>query len=692
MRKMRFFPLFGVLAFVCLLSSCRSETKIIWNEGVQDKATGLIENTLLICNAPKGVEWDLWGHFYNAHKLPCKALDGSMAMMYHHSGSCWRVEPQVAGDTIVMKYRDKRYKHSYAPRGFYIRLRNSQKVFTVPVEQNFQPCEDAVRADIPFAGLAVTDIIPAVKSVIPGEGSSEIETVVERLSDGFRPEGYKITIGGGKALIEASDERGLRYGRMTLGKFKENAGSDILPDMVVEDWPDFAYRAQMIDVARLYYPLDELKSFVDVLARCKVNTLALHLNDDEGWRIEIDGLPELTSYGAFHDVPVRQENGSYVCEKGIHPINGSPIGAVSGGASGYYSREDFMDFIRYAYSRGVSVIPEFDFPGHCYSAVEAMKYRERTTGDTSCRLVDPADTSKYLSLQGYPGNVIDIALPSVFTFIGKVFDSVISMYEEAGVPLDEIAVGGDEVADGAWEGSPACIAAMKEHGYTHTDQLRSEFFRRVNAMLQQRGVRISGYHEMVQGMNDEALEEIKSNLGRLIVWMPLKYRQFTPMAYDLANKGLPVVLAMGCHLYFDNSRSKAWSERGLTWAGTLDEKKVFTFLPFNLAASNRFDDEGKPCDLTVLKPYVPELKHSENITGMQPMIWCSNIWKSQDGFEMLLPKAYGAWERSWNARPDWEQSIDAEDSAFTEDFIRFYTVVRQREVPYLEEVGLNYWK
>jgi methionyl aminopeptidase len=86
----------------------------------------------------------------------------------------------------------------------------------------------------------------------------------------------------------------------------------------------------------------------------------------------------------------------------------------------------------------VSVVPEFDFPGHCYSAVEAMKYRERTTGDISYRLVDPADTSKYLSLQGYPGNVIDIALPSTFTFIGKVFDSVVSMYAEAGVPLSEI--------------------------------------------------------------------------------------------------------------------------------------------------------------------------------------------------------------------------------------------------------------
>ena len=59
---------------------------------------------------------------------------------------------------------------------------------------------------------------------------------------------------------------------------------------------------------------------------------------------------------------------------------------------------------------------------------------------------------------------------------------------------------------------------------------------------------------------------------------------------------------------------------------------------------------------------------------------------------MLLPKAYGAWERNWNARPKWEQSKVADDPAFMEDFIHFYTVVRQRELPYLETAGLNYWK
>ena len=677
---------------VATSTSCTPAPDLIWKEGKVDPQTNLVVNELLICNAPEGLDWDLWGYFYQAPSLPCKAVEGSMAQMHMFSGSFWRVEPTHAADTVVLKYVDKRKKHSYAPHGFNIKFRKSGKTISLPIQHQFQPCEKAAHPSFPLVKTGVTDIVPAVKSIVQGKGSSAIENIEDRLIDGLRPEGYRLVVADGKAIVEASDCQGLRYGRITLEKFMENAGSGVLPDMVVEDWPDFPYRAQMIDVSRLYFSLDELKSLVNVLERCKVNTLALHLNDDESWRLEIEGLPELTSYGAFHALPDYQEDGTYVCHDGIHPINGSALGKVWGGTSGYYSRKDFIEFIQYAHDHGVKVVPELDIPGHCYSAVEAMKYRERITGDTSFRLIDPSDTSSYCSLQGYYGNVIDIALPSVFNFLGKVFDSIVSMYAEAGVPLDEIAVGGDEVAEGAWEGSPACRALMTEKGYASVDQVRGDFFRKVNVMLRERGVRISGYHEIVQGVSDEIFAEIAENCGHIIVWLPLKYTDHTHLAYTLANKGMNVVMSMGCHLYFDNTRSMNWDERGLTWAGTLDERKVFTFLPFNLAASNRFDNYNNPCDLSVLQPYIPELKRPENISGMQPMVWCSNIWKTEDAFEMVLPKAYGAWERSWNACPTWEQSTKAEDPAFEEDFLRFYTIVRQRELPYLEKMGLNYWR
>lgn len=676
---------------IFVLGACAPETSLVWNEGVPDESTGIAVHELLICNAPEGLEWDLWGHFYDGCKLPSKAVEGSMAQMHMFSGSCWRIEPVVAGDTVVLRYIDVRRKQSWQPRGFYLKMRESGKVVSVPVEYNRIPYEPAVYPEYPMADLNLTDIVPAVKSVVSGEGVSKVETIDELIVEGIRPEGYRLTIKDGKTLIEASDAQGLRYGRITLEKFMENAGSDMLPDMVVEDWPDFAYRAQMIDVSRLYYPLEELKKLVDVLERCKINTLALHLNDDESWRLEIDGLPELTSFGAFHEIPVRQPDGTYLCEKAVPPVKGSALGKVWGGTSGYYSREDFKDFIRYAYAHGITVIPELDIPGHCYSAVEAMKYRERTTGDASYRLVDPEDKSVYCSVQGYSTDVVDIALPSTLAFLEKVFDSIVTMYAEAGVPLREIPIGGDEVAEGAWEGSPACIAAMEAYGFTDTEQLRSEFIRKVNTMLRERGVKISGYNEMVEGLSADVFEEVAANCGSIWVWKTLNSAKQVHLAYDFANRGMKVVMAMGCHLYFDNARTLAWDDRGLYWAGTLDEKKVFTFLPFNLGASRRFDNYGKPRDITELDPYIPELKHPENIVGIQGMLWGDNLWNHEDGFGMLLPKAYGAWERNWNAHPVWEHSKDAEDPAFMEDFIHFFTVVRQRELPFLDRTGLNYW-
>ena len=681
----------AVLATLAIFVSCAPKTNIIWNEGAPDES-GIAIHELLICNAPEGLEWDLWGHFYDGCKLPCREVEGSMAKMYMYSGSTWRVEPVQEGDTVVLRYMDRRHKHSWCPRGFYIKMRKGRKAFTVPVECNFQPFERTIYPEYPLAELKPYDIVPALKSVCAGEGSSKIHSVIEKIVEGVRPEGYRLIIGEGRAVIEASDARGLRYGHVTLEKLMENVGSDTLQNMVIEDWPDLPFRSQMLDLSRLYYPLEDLKRLVNLLERCKMNALTLHVHDDENWRLEIDGLPELTRFGAFHEIPVRQEDGTYLCEKAVPPVKGSVLGKHYDGTSGYYSREEFVDLLKYAHSHGVDIILDVDMPGHCYAAVEAMKHRERTTGDTSFRLVDPADTSVYCSVQGYSGNVVDLALPSVFTFWGKVFDSIVSMYAEAGVPLYEICIGGDEVADGAWEGSPACQAAMNENGYTDINQLRCEFIRKINVMLRERGIRLSGYNEVIECLNDEVLAEVIDNCGRIWVWKLLDDVESASMYYKYANKGINVLIELPSHMNFDNARTMNWDDRGLDWAGTLDEIKAFTLLPFNIGASRRFDNDGNPCDISSLAQTLPELKHPENICGALGMLWGDNLWTSEDAFSMLLPKAYGAWERNWNARPVWESTNDPLDPVFMDDFIHFFTVVRQREIPYLERVGMNYWR
>ena len=514
---------YKLLLAIAVLSACTPKVSIVFNEGVADPSTGVVTNDLLICNAPKGVEWELWGHFYELLELPSRTTDQSGAELHHYNASCWWVTPKAASDTILLQYTDFRKKHSWAPKGFFIRLNGSGKVIPVKdVQWNFQPSDSLPASGYSKTELSLTDIIPSVKKIAYiGDAESIVSDLECSIVPGIRPQGYRIDIAAGKAVISASDSAGLRYGKVTLDLFKENAAGSPLHDMTVEDWPDFAYRGQMIDVARLFFPVSELEKLVLALERAKMNVLVLHLTDDEGWRLEIKSIPELTSFGAFHALPSRRDDGSYFSENGLHPVKVCNLGHSFSGPSGYYSREEFISFLRFAQNHGVTVIPDFDFPGHCLAAIESMKARERNTGDTSFRLVDPADSSVYCAINGFHDNVIDLALPSVFHFIETVFDEVISIYKDAGVPLEQIMIGGDEVADGAWTGSPSCHKAMELNGFTELHQLRSLFLTKVIALLKERGLKTSGYEEIGFNLSGEAFDMLAENCGCLNIWSPL---------------------------------------------------------------------------------------------------------------------------------------------------------------------------
>ena len=678
-----------LFAALAVMTACTPEVSIIFNEGEADPSSGIVVNDLFICNAPKGTDWELWGHFYELFELPSYTTEASGAELHHYNGSCWRVTPTAASDTVLLQYTDFRKKHSWAPKGFFIRLNGSGKVIPVKeVQMIFQPSEPLPASGYTKTDLAVTDIIPSVKSIeLIGDGESLIEKVECKMVPDIRPQGYRLDISSGKAVISASDSAGLRYGRVTLDLFRENAAGAPLHDMTVEDWPDFAYRGQMLDAARLFFPIGELEKMVLALERSKMNVLVLHLTDDEGWRLEIKDIPELTSFGAFHAIPTRREDGTYFSEKGLHPVKVCSLGPSFSGPSGYYRREEFISFIRFAFKHGVTVIPDFDFPGHCLAAIESMEARERNTGDTSFRLVDPADSSAYCAINGFHDNVIDLALPSVFHFIGTVFDEVISIYREAGVPLEQIMIGGDEVADGAWTGSPSCKEAMELNGFTSLHQLRSLFLAKLVSMLKERGVKTSGYEEIGFNLSDEAFEALAANCGCLNIWAPLD-KDNAYKSYDFANRGLPVLMSPGSHTYCDNTYSMAWEEGSVFWAGILDERKAFSMLPFRLNRSNRFDRYNQPIDMTAIDPYIPELKRPENIIGVQSMLWCDGFYDTREAFSYLFPKTYGIYERSWNAQPSWQDSTDPLDPVFVADFNRFYSIVAEREIPYLDAAGL----
>jgi hexosaminidase len=394
--------------------------------------------------------------------------------------------------------------------------------------------------------------------------------------------------------------------------------------MTIEDWPDMQYRGFMLDVVRDFRTVDEVLAILDLMASWKLNTLHFHIADDESWCLEIKGLPELTEYGAHHELPDwnLQETAA------LKPTCNGRIGYRS-----YYTTEEYKMILSYARARHIRVIPEFDTPGHSRASIKAMQAYEQRTGDASYRLQDPADTSHYWSAQDFTDNVLSVYLPSVYKFYGVVFDEVIRLHREAGVPLPAIHIGGDEVPDGAWAG--------------HDRKAMKGLF--INGMLdlaEERGIKLAGWEDIARGLDSATTERLRKSLYFLNVWN------------TKGIEGFPVVLSPADYTYLDLAYNDSPEEIGLNWAGYVDERKTFSFQP---------------------KEYVGDL------IGVEAALWSSQLRSFSDATYQMLPKGLGTAERAWNAFPDWPS-----EAAFAADFARFYSIIMAKEVPWWKELGFRY--
>ena len=301
------------------------------------------------------------------------------------------------------------------------------------------------------------------------------------------PEAYELVIDptSGIRIVGASSAgvfHGLQSLRNLLPAPSPSQGLT-LPAIRVVDAPRFGYRGFMLDVARNFQPKASVLRVLDLMARYKLNVFHMHLTDDEGWRIEIAGLPELTAIGARrgHTLDSKQF---------LQPAWGSGGQTDQSWGSGFFSRADYIEIVRYAAARHIEVIPEIEMPGHARAAVKAM------AGNAQYQLTDPNDRSTYRSVQGYPDNVMDPALESTYRFIDKVVGDLVAMHREAGAPLKNIHMGGDEVPNGVWVGSPAVQALMQAKGLTSVDDLWYVLYGRVADILKPHGLVPSGWEEI----------------------------------------------------------------------------------------------------------------------------------------------------------------------------------------------------
>ncbi len=476
-----------------------------------------------------------------------------------------------------------------------------------------------------------------------------------------------------------------------------------VPAVTLLDAPRFPYRGFHLDVARNFQPKEAVLRLLDLMAFYKLNRFHFHLTDDEGWRLAVSGLPELTGVGGRRG-HTTDERDRLLPSYGSGPLPDRLPG------SGHYSPDDFVEILRYATARHIEVIPEIDVPGHARAAIRAMEARHarlltegRPDEATAYRLIDPEDTSTYRSVQLWNDNVLNVCVPGTYRFLEAVFDALVAVYAEAGAPLTTVHIGGDEVPAGVWERSPACAALIEASPDLHTTHdLWGYFLRRTSDLLAARGLTTAGWEEIAlrettrDGRTVKTPDAAFARRGfRAYVWNNVWGWGAEDLAYRLANAGFPVVLANATNLYFDFAYDKHPDEPGFYWAGFTDTRSPYAFVPLDLFKSARRDALGRPLAPAAFAGHTRLTDAGRrNILGLQGQLWSETLVHPERLEYMAFPKLLGLAERAWAPEPAWARLDDPEarEAALNGAWSAFAHRLGRRELPRLDHLhgGIGY--
>jgi len=519
-------------------------------------------------------------------------------------------------------------------------------------------------------------------------------------------EAYRLEITDTGIEITGIDAAGVFYGIQSLRSFLPvdiwfaEAPVIELPGTVIFDAPGFPYRGLHLDVSRNFQSVETVKKLLDVMAFYKLNRFHFHLTDDEGWRLAINAFPELAEIGGRrgHTLDEREH---------LLPSYGSGPwpDAESSMGTGWYTRQEYIDILRYAAERHIEVVPEIDVPGHARAALVAMQNRYERLLDEGrdeeaerYRIHDPHDTSEYMSIQRWTDNVINVCQESTYRFLRTVYDELIDMHSEAGAPLSSIHIGGDEVPDGVWEESPQCHDLIRrDDSVDSVDDLMDYFFARSQADLAKRGLTMAAWEEFSLIRDPETGQMVPNPLfiGEAIpyVWSNIWGTGTESYSYQLANAGYQILMNHASNFYFDLSYQKHPEEAGLFWAGFVDTRDPYAFIPFDLYKSGVRDYLGRPMPEDVFDGY-PQLTDEgrENILGLQAQLW-SETFRTPDRVEyMALPRIIVLAERAWVPEQGWMEYEDRADrlEAMSGAWNEFSNRLGQRELPRLDHMNGGY--
>ena len=351
-----------------------------------------------------------------------------------------------------------------------VTLTNGNPFVLSPSTKIFYPeGNDKMKKNAEFLASYIKEITGYELATATGQPGKGISLVIDQSIQ--NPEGYQLTVSDNGIRIAGSTDAGVFYGIQTLRKSIPATAQGMnveLPAATINDYPRFAYRGMMLDVSRHFFPVDSVKTYLDILALHNQNTFHWHLSDDQGWRIEIKKYPELTQIGSKRkETVIGHNSGTY---------DGKEYG-------GFYTQDQIRDVINYAAERHITIIPEIDMPGHQLAALATYPELGCTGG--------PYDV---WGQWGVADDVICAGNEKSMQFLEDVLSEVIDLF-----PSEYIHVGGDEAGKSAWKKCPKCQALMKEKGMKNVDELQSYMIHRAEEFLNSKDRKLIGWDEILEG-------------------------------------------------------------------------------------------------------------------------------------------------------------------------------------------------
>ncbi len=611
-------------------------------------------------------------------------------------------------DQFVITTTQSRYQDNQASQGQALSTRDIQsRIIPTPKQLSVQRGDVTLQAPwvISFAGQLKNEAVllqqelqaQGISLALSDQEYGDQRIVLSVDAKVGKAEAYRLTVTDSTIEIQGADAAGVFYGVQSL--LSLTAMSATIPEVTIVDEPRYSWRGMHYDMGRNFHGVAVTKRLIEQMGRYKLNKLHLHLSEDEGWRLEIPGLPELTSIGGTRCFDLSEQH-CLLTQLGTGPHK-------SGSGNGFYSRDEFIDLLKFAAARHIEVIPEFDMPGHARAAIKAMQARYNTykkAGDlakaSQYLLSDPLDTSTYLTVQSYTDNSVNVCLDSSYAFIDKLVYELQQMYRSAGLRLTTYHMGGDEVGAGSWTGSPACQAlfAKGQAGLAGVADLKPYFVSRVADILAKRELRLGGWEDglMYDATTPFNRSQFNNPAVYANVWDNIWEWGVADRAYRLANAGYQVVLSHGTHLYFDHPYEANPHERGYYWASRfVDARKVFGYMPDNVYSNADKTRAGAPIDNLerLVGRALPPLTKPENILGMQGQVWSETIRTAEQLEEMVYPRLLPLAERAWHHAP-WEAdqaSADVDQNARNADWLAFVQVMGQKELPRLANAGVQFY-